>query len=106
MKSTINGVKLTIDSKKNRLPVGNGIFGFLKLKHDLTTASFKEEWPSAVFEKKTIRLKQGPGYSVRFNPEKNLYRICISIDADNPAWMTVVENFGNCMNFVEKRIDN
>ncbi|MBR5394537.1 MAG: hypothetical protein IK144_05565 [Bacteroidaceae bacterium] len=106
MKSTINGVKLTIESKKNRLPVGNGIFGFLKLKHDLTTASFKEEWPSAVFEKKTIRLKQGPGYSVRFNPEKNLYRICISIDADNPAWMTVVENFGNCMNFVEKRIDN
>ena len=106
MKSTINGVKLTIDSKKNRLPVGNGIFGFLKLKHDLTTASFKEEWPSAVFEKKTIRLKQGPGYSVRFNPEKNLYRICISIDADNPAWMTVVENFGNCMNYIEKRIDN
>ena len=106
MKSTINGVKLTIDSKMNRLPIGNGIFGFLKLKHDLTTASFKEEWPSAVFEKKTIRLKQGPGYSVRFNPEKNLYRICISIDADNPAWMTVVENFGNCMNYVEKRIED
>ena len=106
MKSTINGVKLTIDSKKNRLPVGNGIFGFLKLRHDLTVASFKEEWPSAVFEKKTIRLKQGPGYSVRFNPEKNLYRICISIDADNPAWMTVVENFGNCMDYVEKRIED
>ena len=105
MKSTINGVKLTIESKKNRLPFGNGIFGFLKLRHDLTTASFKEEWPSAVFEKKTIRLRQGPGYSVRFNPEKNLYRICISIHADNPDWMTVVENFGNCMNFVEKRIE-
>ena len=106
MKTIIEGIDLIMKTKKNSLPTQSGILGFLKVNSDLTTASFKEEWPSAVFEKKTIRLKQGPGYSVRFNPEKNLYRICISIDADNPAWMTVVENFGNCMNFVEKRIED
>lgn len=106
MKSTINSVKLTIDSKKNSLPINNGIFGFLKLRYDLSVANFREEWPQEIYEKKTLRLKHGPGFSVRFNPQKNLYRICISIDADNPAWMTVVENFENCMGYIEKRIED
>ena len=106
MKSTINGVKLTIDSKKNRLPIDNGIFGFLKLRHGLTVASFKEEWPSVLFVRKSIRLKQGRGFTVSFNPENNTYRVTLSVHADNPDWMTVIENFGNCMNFVEKRIED
>ena len=107
MKSTINGVKLTIDSKKNSLPISNGIFGFLKLKHDMTVASFKEEWPSAIFERKSIRLKQGRGFTVSFNPENNTYRITLSVHADNPDWYLLADdNFECCMDFVEKRIDN
>lgn len=107
MKSTICGVKLCIDSKKNILPIGKGIFGFLKLKHDLSSAEFKEENPTCLYERKSIRLKRGRGFHVSFNPENNTYRITISVNADTPDWYLVAdENFEECINFVEKRIDN
>ena len=106
MKSTICGVKLTIDSKKNILPIGKGIFGFLKLKHDLSSAEFKEDWPSVLFERKSIRLRHGRGFNVSFNPENNTYRITISVNADTPDWYLVAdENFEHCLNFVERRIE-
>lgn len=107
MKSTIHGVKLTIDSKKNILPIGKGIFGFLKLRSDLSVAEFKEEWPSVLFERKSIRLRHGRGFNVSFNPENNTYRITISINAGTPDWYLVAdENFEECINYVEKKIDN
>ena len=106
MKTTICGVKLIVDTKKNILPIGKGIFGFLKLKHDLSSAEFKEETPTCLYERKSIRLKRGRGFYVSFNPENNTYRITISVNADTPDWYMVAdENFEHCLNFVERRIE-
>ena len=106
MKTTICGVKLIGASKKNILPIGKGIFGFLKLKHDLSSAEFKEETPTCLYERKSIRLKHGRGFYVSFNPENNTYRITISVNADTPDWYMVAdENFEHCLNFVERRIE-
>ena len=105
MKSIINGVRLTIESEKNSLPINNGIFGFLKLRHDLSGADFKEECPTVLFERKSIRLKQGRGFTVSFNPENNTYRITLSVHSDNPDWFLLADdNFEYCMDYIEKRI--
>ena len=107
MKSTIKGVNLTIESKKNRLPIGKGTFGFLKLKHDLTTADFNEEWPSLLIERKSIRLKRGRGFSVSFNPENNTFRVTLSVRADVPDWYLLADDsFETCMDYLEKKIGN
>lgn len=107
MKSIINGVKLTIESKKNCLPIGKGIFGFLKLRSDLAVAEFHEETLSGLFERKSIRLKRGRGYSVSFNPENNTYRITLSVHADDPDWFLLADdNFECCMNYIGKRVES
>ena len=43
MKSRIEGVTLTIESKKNALPIEKRIFGSMKVTEDLCEASFIEE---------------------------------------------------------------
>ena len=107
MKTIIEGIDLIMKTKKNSLPTQSGILGFLKVNSDLTTASFKEEWPSALFERKSIRLKQGRGFTVSFNPENNTYRITLSVHADNPDWYLLVDdNFECCMDYIEKRIED
>lgn len=103
MKTIIEGIDLIMETKKNSLPTQSGILGFLKVNSDLTTASFKEECPSVLFERKSIRLKHGNGFNVSFNPEKNAYRITIGIDANEPNWSKAVLDFTHCLDYVEGR---
>ena len=107
MTTIFERIRLSVMTEKNVLPAGKTLFGSLKIGKDLANARFREEpYPFETILRKSFRLKQGKGYTLSFNPEKNMYRITISVNADTPDWYMVAdENFEHCLNFVERRIE-
>ena len=106
MKSRIEGVTLTIDSKKNSLPINKQIFGSIKLNEDLTNASFVEEaaLPFQLGVRRRISLFQRSGYNVSYNTETEKYRISINIDTNVGEWPLDAEDaFSDCMNYLARR---
>ena len=104
MRTIFERIRLTVDTQKNALPAGKTVFGSLKIANDLAQARFREEpYPFETILRKSIRLKQGRGFHLSFNPEKNTYRITLSVDADKPDWNTAVVNFTNCWASIEER---
>ena len=106
MKSRIEGVTLTIDSKKNSLPINKQIFGSIKLNEDLTNASFVEEaaLPFQLGVRRRISLFHRSGYNVSYNTETEKYRISINIDTNVGEWPLDAEDaFSDCMNYLARR---
>ena len=106
MKSRIEGVTLTIESKKNSLPIKKQIFGSIKLNEDLTNASFVEEaaLPFQLGVRRRISLFHRSGYNVSYNTETEKYRISINIDTNVGEWALDAEDaFTDCMNYLARR---
>lgn len=104
MRTIFERIRLTVDTQKNALPAGKTLFGSLKIANDLDQARFREEpYPFETILRKSIRLLRGKGFHLSFNPEKNIYRITLSVDADKPDWNTAVVNFANCWASIEER---
>ena len=104
MKSRIEGVTLTIDTKKNSLPIEKNIFGCLKLNKDLDAADFNEEELYILGPRKRIMLFHRRGYNVTFNTETQKYRISVNIDANADDWsLDAEESFYECMNYLARR---
>ena len=106
MKSRIEGVTLTIESKKNSLPINKQIFGSIKLNEDLTNASFVEEaaLPFQLCVRRRISLFHRSGYNVSYNTETEKYRISINIDTNVGEWPLDAEDaFSDCMNYLARR---
>ena len=104
MKSRIEGVTLTINTKKNSLPIEKRIFGCLKLSKDLDAADFNEEELYILGTRKRIMLYHKRGYNVTFNTETDKYRISVIIDANTEDWsLDAEEGFCECMNYLARR---
>ncbi len=106
MKSRIEGVTLTIESKKNALPIEKRIFGSLKVSEERDKASFIEEgvFPFQLGVSKRVSLFHRPGYGVSYNTETGKYRISINIDASVTDWsLDAEEGFYDCMNYLARR---
>ena len=104
MTTIFERICLSVKTQKNALPVGKTIFGSLTIENNLAGARFREEpYPFETILRKSLRLKHGKGYTLSFNPEKNMYRITINVNADNPDWNTAAVNFGNCWDCLEER---
>ena len=106
MKSRIEGVTLTIESKKNSLPIEKRIFGSLKVSEELDEAGFIEEdaLPFPLGVKKRVSLFHRPGYNVSYNTETDKYRISVNIDTNSADWSLDAEDgFYECMNYLARR---
>ena len=104
MRTIFERIRLTVDTQKNALPAGKTLFGSLKFGNNLESARFREEpYPFETILRKSLRLRHGKGYTLSFNPEKNMYRITINVNADNPDWNTAAVNFANCWECLEER---
>ncbi len=103
MKTTFEKIRLTVNTQKNSLPVNKPIVGSLKVARDIASAKFNEvPRLSDLIPSHSIRLKQKPGYTVSFNPEKNTYRITIGINPNNPEWIDLAaDNFDDCLEYLE-----
>ena len=104
MKSSIEGVTLTIESEKNALPIGRSVMGSLRVSNGLDCASFKEVTDTSGGQRKNFRLYHGRNFAVRFNTESQKYRISITIDTEANLWTDQAENdFQRCMNWLAER---
>ena len=106
MKSRIEGVTLTIESKKNALPIEKRIFGSMKMSDELSEASFIEEGtlPFPLGVRRRISLFHRPGYNVTYNTEADKYRISVNIDAKDVDWsLDAEEGFYECMDYLARR---
>ena len=104
MKSRIEGVTLTIESKKNSLPIEKRIFGSLKLNNRLDAADFVEEDLYILGPRKRIMLFHRRGFNVTFNTETQKYRISVNIDPKDSLWaLDAEEAFDSCMNYLARR---
>ena len=106
MKSRIEGVTLTIETKKNALPTRKRVYGSLKLGKNQCEASFVEESiPLFAFgERKSVRVFQREGYSVYYNLETGRYRIHITVEPKEPRWVPITEDaFNSCLGFLARK---
>ena len=104
MTTIFEKIRLAVTTEKNMLPVGRTLFGSLKIANNPENARFREEpCPFETILRKSLRLKHGKGYTLSFNPEKNMYRITISVNAANPDWNTAAVNFARCWDYLEER---
>lgn len=105
METIVEGVDISITTIKNELPQQKPVAGKFIISKDCSVAVFKEEENATVIigERQSKRIMQGKGFNLSFNPEKNIYRITLSVDADKPDWNTAVVNFTNCWACIEER---
>ena len=104
MRIIVEGVDISINTKKNALPTGKPVAGRFKIAPDCETASFVEEDAVVIYgDPKSKRLMRSKGCSVWFNAEKNMYKICVQVNPnDSPAraeW-----DFEECLNFIKRRL--
>ena len=102
MKTIYHEITLSVDTKKNAVPNGKVMNGCLSIDEKGTKARFREE-SFVLFQRKSITIKQGKGYTLSFNPEKNTYRITLSVDARKPDWNATAANFTDCWECLEER---
>ncbi|MCR5851285.1 MAG: hypothetical protein K6G92_11370 [Bacteroidaceae bacterium] len=105
MKTKFDHIRLTVETRSNSLPTGRNLFGRFTLSPDFFTAKFVEELPIlGYFARISLRLKHGRRHTVSFNPEKNTYRITLTVDATEPDWYGMAcDTFDSCLNFVNNR---
>ena len=101
MRTIYHEITLSVDTKKNAVPNGKTMIGCLSIDEEGMSAKFKEE-SFVLFQRKSITIKQGKGYTLSFNPEKNTYRITLSVDASKPDWETTTANYVNCWECLEE----
>ena len=105
MKTTIENIRLEINTVKHHVPAGETLVGDFRLAANCRSASFVENpHPFVAFVSKSLRLRCGHGYRVSFNSEENRYRITLNFNPDDPDWFDFVwQNFDRCMKYVEGR---
>ncbi len=102
MRTVYHEITLSVDTKENAVPGGKTMIGCLSVDEEGMRARFKEE-SFVLFQRKSITIKQGKGYTLSFNPEKNTYRITLSVDARKPDWASAAANFTDCWACLEER---
>ena len=102
MKTIYHDITLSVNTKKNAVPNGKTMAGCLSIDEEGMRAKFMEE-PFVLFQRKSITIMHGKGYTLSFNPEKNTYRITLSVDARKPDWASAAANFTDCWACLEER---
>ncbi|MBR6032992.1 MAG: hypothetical protein IKP36_13720 [Bacteroidaceae bacterium] len=109
MKTTYEGVSLSVTTKKNATPEGKLLAGRLNVHKNAEKADFTEEEGAVVIygEPKSKRIMQGRTCAVYWNPEKKQYLVRIRIDTGRKDPKLIAElDFEECMNFIGRRMAN
>lgn len=102
MKTVYHEITLSVDTKQNAVPSGKVMAGCLSIDNEGMRARFREE-AIGLIQRKSITIKQGKGFTLSFNPEKNTYRITLSVDARQPDWASAAAIFTDCWACLEER---
>ena len=105
METIVEGVDISITTIKNALPQEKPVVGKFLISEDCTAAVFKEEDATVIFgESKSKRIMQGKHCAVYWNPEKERYRISISIDPTQSGAFVLAEcDYEDCVTCIKRR---
>ena len=106
MKTLVEKVDISITTIKNALPQEKPVAGKFQLSEDCSAAVFKEEENASVIygESKSKRIMQGTRCAVYWNPEKERFKICISVPPTKAAAIVAECDFEECMKTICRRI--
>ena len=106
MKTLVEKVDISITTIKNALPQEKPVAGKFQLSEDCSAAVFKEEENASVIygESKSKRIMQGRRCAVYWNPEKERFKICISVPPTKAAAVVAECDFEECMKVICRRI--
>jgi len=105
MKTIIENICLSVETKKNSLSGGEELLGSIRISEDQTVARFREENVFQCFgPRKRIPLYRRRECSVTLNTETQKYRISVYIDPKEIHWPALAdEAFYRCMNWLAER---
>ena len=106
MKTIVEKCDIHITTIKNMLPQEKPVAGKFQLSDDCSAAVFKEEENAHVFvgESKSKRIMQGRRCAVYWNPEKERFKICISVPPTKAAVIAAECDFEDCLNAIKRRM--
>ena len=106
MMPLVKKVDISITTIKNALPQEKPVAGKFQISEDCTAAVFKEEENATVIigESKSKRIMQGTRCAVYWNPEKERFKICISVPPTKAAAVVAECDFEECMKVICRRI--
>ena len=104
MKTFIEKVDISITTKKNSLPT-KPVAGRFKIAPSHGIASFSEDDATIIYgESKSKRIMQGKHCAVYWNPEKEKYRISISIDPTQSGAFVLAEcDYEDCVTCIKRK---
>lgn len=105
MKTIIEKVDISITTHRNALPIKKPVAGHFRISEDCTVASFHEEDATIIFgESKSKRIMHGKHCAVYWNPEKEKYRISISIDPTQSGAFVLAEcDYEDCVKCIKRK---
>ena len=108
MRTLVEKVDISITTIKNALPQDKPVAGKFQISDDCTAAVFKEEKNATIIigESKSKRIMQGQRCAVYWNPEKERFKICISVPPTRAAAIVAECDFEECMKAIKRRICN
>lgn len=107
MKTLVEKVDISITTIKNSLPQEKPVAGKFQISEDCTVAMFKEEENATVIigKGKSKRIMQGRRCAVYWNPEKERFKICISVPPTRAAAVVAECDFEECMKAISRRMN-
>lgn len=108
MKTIFESIELAVETKKNRMPNGKVIMGRLAVDRRGKHASFEETDQEfiTIGVRHSRRVMQGKRCAVWWNPVKEKYRVCITIDPqEGDALQKADFDFDDCYRFLSRRIN-
>ena len=108
MKTLVEKVDISITTIKNALPQEKPVAGKFQISEDCTAAVFKEEENATVIigESKSKRIMQGTRCAVYWNPEKERFKICISVPPNKADAIVAECDFEECMKTICRRMSS
>ena len=106
MKTIFESIELAVETKRNCMPNGKEIMGRLAVDRRGEHARFEETDQEVITigVRHSRRVMQGKRCAVWWNPMKEKYRVCITIDPlDGDALQKASFDFDDCYSFLAKR---
>lgn len=108
MKTTLEGVALSVTTKNNRLPEKKPAVGRLLVEAMEGRASFEEEEDARIIsgEPKGVRVMRGRNAAVYWRPEENRFKISVFVSKEKSQVLDAELATEECFSFIKQAIIN
>ncbi len=108
MKTTLEGVILSVTTRKNALPEKKPAVGRLLVAAQEGRASFEEDEDARIVsgDPKGVRVMRGRNAAVYWRPEEDRFKICVFVSKEKSKVLDAELATEECFSFIKQAIIN